>query len=219
MRETFVLSNHEQLNKLKQVLDSLRSIRNRCIENMQAALETLDGQETFLTQSEIKTIYDVLNIHDSMTPKDMNDNLKSTQEIVVISRKYLHSQISRTKFRLLIEQLVTHFANFVSGNVLHAIIDFIDNFSFICATTDNLVQNYKELCFKFFTPNLDKTNLLVLVVNIDFKEQQKSTNCSFCCYETGTLNIDFFGAITRLSKNIFQEEQQEHKTQEQIIVF
>ena len=193
------MNNHDELIAIKHILGSLRCLERSQVEQLNSAINTLDGSEVSLLPNEINHIYHCLQINDSMNPKEMNDTLITTDKVAVVYRKFFDETISRTRFRFLIEKIISYFSSVVSGNILGAIVDFIDSISLIYIFSESSRQDYKEVCFKFFTPDENRSNLLVLVINIDFKGQGRQNQGCFCFHTQVHLDIQFFGAITRVN--------------------
>ena len=190
VRKSFVLNDATHVLKLRQILHGIKK------HDLDEALTILQKVEQVnLTSEEIDYLYTRMRISDSMTPTEMNDNLVSGKEFSIVRKSFFHTLLKRKQLRLILEQLVSLFAKCVSHDVLRAILDLVENFSLVCATDEIAVQRYREICFKFFTPDAERTNLIILVVNININSVEKDHMRCFCYYAHSKLNMQFFGCV------------------------
>lgn len=192
------LNDKNNINDLSKELDGIQDLDKKLIEPIHKAIDVLkDYEETHdLTTEQIHNIYEKLCINENMSPEEMDKSLQTSKHIAIVEKKYFQANINRSEFSLLIKNIVLHFSNIVSGNVLSAIVQIIENFSCICMFAQNKLS-FKDVCFKFFSKD-PKGDILVLILNIHY--QQKTTKhqiLDIIKYNTNKISIDFLGALVK----------------------
>jgi hypothetical protein len=167
------------------------------------AVKTLQGyKETVeLTPTQVIIILNDLNISDTSTPNEMNNKLTNSKHAYIIRKKFFNAHISKKKFESALFEIIMELAQSVSGNVLHAIVSLVKNFSLICLESNDMSTLYKELCFKFFCRDKERKELLILIINLDYglKNRELGLFSRFISFVRFGLHLSFFGAVVRTS--------------------
>lgn len=191
-------------NDIAQLYDDIKTVQGmeHFVVPIHKAINILQDykEENTLSTEQIRKIYDNLKINEHMTPEEMNRSMDASinqnTRIAVIEKKFLQATINRTEFSAMIESIMNHFNTVISGPILTAIKQIIDNFSCICLMARNQFS-FQDVCFKFFTR--DKNNeILVLVLNIQYDQTSfvyKFLN--LCKFKKLKIHLNFFGTIVK----------------------
>ncbi len=154
-----------------------------------------------LSPYQISLIFNNLKISDSLTPSEMNDNLCSGEKAFVIRKKFFDSRLVHSKLETTLLEIVSELALAVSGDILHAIVSLVQNFSAICLECQGINTIYRELCFKFFCRDDIRDEILILIINIDYGLKQDSLSCLWRAlnFLRFGLHLSFFGAVVKTS--------------------
>lgn len=146
---------------------------------------------------DIYKIFENLHISENDTPAEMNDHIRSNETSRIIRKKFFNTSISKTKFETILMSIVFDLSQAVAGNILNAIIRLIKNFSLVCLNTTNTV--YKELCFKFFTLDKKAKDIVILIINIDYRATRKQLAIAEKLLNTvlGRVRLSFFGSVIK----------------------
>lgn len=192
------LHNSESLQKLVDLIDSTTKIDDkikRLIINDAQILK--DYIEIVPSTDDIFKIFNNLHISEADSPESMNENIKSNELSRIIHKKFFNTSISKAKFESILMSIVFDLSQVVAGNILSAIIRLIKNFSLVCLNTSNTV--YKELCFKFFTLDRKAKDIVILIINIDYRETSRQIAITERLLNAifGRVRLSFFGAVIK----------------------
>jgi len=201
MRKKIVdLNNKSDILRLSRDLESVRGLDHSLTQPIHDAISVLrDYDEAHdLSIDQIRQIYANLQIHEQMTPEEMEVSLANpSNHVAILEKKYFKASLDKQAFSVLIRTILSHFSNVVEGNILGAITGIIENFSCICL---NAKQNfsYRDVCFKFFSKHPDSEEVLVLILNIHY-EQISSLKKMFklCRFERKQIHVNFLGALIK----------------------
>jgi len=156
-----------------------------------------DYTEIVPSTEDIYAIFNNLHISETDTPEQMNEHIKSNELSRIIHKKFFNTSISKTKFETILMSIVFDLSQVVAGNILSAIIRLIKNFSLVCLNTTNTV--YKELCFKFFTLDKEAKDIVILIINIDYRETSRQLAITERLLNAilGRVRLSFFGAVIK----------------------
>jgi hypothetical protein len=201
-RNVVILSDKTNVNEFSQTILRTPSLSDKQKQPFEFAMQVLTQdyeEEVHLSTGQIKNIYDTLRIDDNMTPEDMASLLKSDDHVAVLQKRYITASVNRKSFKIMLGEIVSQFKNILSYNVIQAIVEFVDNFSYLCLTKEAIHLTYRDLCFKFFTTDPRTKDLLVLILNIDYgKLVYVPFKCApFCKWKENKLDMSFFGAVVK----------------------
>lgn len=187
----------EKLNKLKRKNSALETLEESIIkaaETIKNYKETLD-----LSPKQINQVLQNLHINDASSPEEMNANIQSNRKAYVIRRKFLDAHVTRKKFETVLMEIVFELSRSVSGDVLSAIVNLIKNFGIICLEVEEIHTTYKDVCFKFFTKDRETNELLILIININYEDSDKSISFIKKVFHMmlNSVRITFFGAVVK----------------------
>lgn len=190
------LNDTTHLDQLHRYIEKVYSIDNT-LKNAIEVLKDYDERQD-LSIDQIRHIYKTLKIDERMSPEEMESNLQNTDpRIVILEKQFLNASMDKSEFSCLISSILEHFQNVVAGNILDAITKIIQNFSYICLAAKNNFL-FKDICFKFFTRNPNNDEILVLILNIHYRQASldyKILNLFSCKKEY--IHFNFLGALVK----------------------
>jgi hypothetical protein len=131
------------------------------------------------------------------SPEEMEQALVSSRSVAVIEKKYLKTSMRRTAFSVMIQSILQHFAGVVSGPILSALTQVIENYACICMMKQDSAS-YKNVCFKFFARSQHSNEVLVLLLNIHYEEASwKYKMLNFFRFRRELMHLNFLGALVR----------------------
>jgi hypothetical protein len=201
------LHNSESLQKLVDFIDSTTKIDDKIKRLIIDDAQILkDYTEVVPTTDDIFKIFNNLHISEADSPESMNKNIKSNELSRIIHKKFFNTSITKTKFESILMSIVFDLSQVVAGNILSAIIRLIKNFSLVCLNTSNTV--YKELCFKFFTLDKEAKDIVILIINIDYRETSRQVAITERLLNAifGRVRLSFFGAVIKTYVPSLNEE-------------
>lgn len=193
------LLDRSRLRQLSEEVTSNTDIDLKIKEPIQKAVETIDRYaEANLSPYQINQIYKKMNVDETKTPKEMEVLLKGNDEVAIVRKKYYDSFVTKRKFRTSLLQIVSEFANVVTGNIISAIIQLVQNFSYICATFETFNTTYKDLCFRFFSIHPESQEVIVLILNFNYGEiMTESVFTKIISYMQRKVHLSFFGVVVK----------------------
>jgi hypothetical protein len=195
------LNDKSNILQLSEDIASTQGLDHNLTDPIHDAISVLkDYDENHdLSIDQIRAIYDNLQIHEKMTPEEMEQSLANpSHHIAILEKKFIQASIDRETFSVLIRSILNHFSNIVAGNILGAITQIIENFSCICLTAQKSHFSYKDVCFKFFTKHPDAEEVLVLVLNLHYEHLSMSRKVlNFVRYKRKQIHVNFLGALIK----------------------
>lgn len=195
------LNDKENILCISREINKCKNLSKNIIEPLNNAINILSNweQKHDLSSNQINSIYNRLTINASMTPDEMENRLRMIQvdNVVILEKKYFKSSLSRKQFCSTINKILDLFSNSLSPNVLNAISNIIKNFSIICSSTNEYLK-YNEVCFKFFTKCDHSQEILVLILNMSYEQnEQKITLLDIFTCKSGKISLSFLGALIK----------------------
>ena len=193
-------SLQKEINMLENISDDLR----RPIVNALDIIVSYD-KEADLSVYQINTIYKMINLNHKMSPLEMDQNLNNTNNnVAIIASKFINEEISEKEIENILIDIIKGFEQIIiNGNILLAIRNLISSFSKLCLTSVQAKKRFKETCFQFYESNTRTSDVIVLVVNIDYgKVESKFNFFNVFHISKRNINFSFFGAVIKTEKPI-----------------
>lgn len=202
MEEKKIINFNDKSNitQLSREIDAVQGLDNNLVQPLHNAISVLQEykENHELSIQQIKIIYSKLHINEQMSPEEMDISLSTeNQDIAIIEKKFLHTYIDKKSFSCMIREILRHFTNIVQGDILKAITEVIENFSYICLLSKTNFT-FRDVCFKFFTKNPDSDEILVLILNICYEQTSlKYKLMDIFKLSNEKIFLNFFGALVK----------------------
>lgn len=174
---------------------------NECITQAAALLtESID-----FDPADAIRILSILGIDSSQNPRDMYKAIRNSEDAFILRKKFFDSSISQENLEIALIDIISEMTNFIAGNVVQAIIDFVKSVVKICSFNKSMSE-YKELTFRFFTKSNDDV-VVMLIINISYDDSQRNLTFGQRLFNflQNKVHLSFFAGIVKTSFNLIRK--------------